>query len=98
DGARRTIASVHNRRVHLVGTLEGIDRAPAGIEAGIVLQRARGAFDRVERAAAGGEDRRSGVERAAEAVAIHTILLGGEQSPLDHAGAAVDRELPVSHD
>ncbi len=58
--ADRQVAAVHDRRVALDLPLVVEHRTVAGVEGGIVLQRADRRLDGVDRAAAGLEDRLTG--------------------------------------
>jgi hypothetical protein len=95
DRARRARPPVHDRRVELMCLVPGEDRAPSGIEIGIVLEHQHRRLDGVERIAAGRQDLRSGIERPVQRRPDRGVRFRSRPRRLDDAGAAVDHELPV---
>jgi hypothetical protein len=73
----------------------GVDRAPPGIEKGLVLEGRDGGADRIERAAAVGQNGPSRVEGAAQANMIGRLPLRIHLAAQDRARAAMDGESEV---
>jgi hypothetical protein len=61
----------------------------------VVLEHSRRRLDRVDRASAGREDFRPGLERQVQPGPRRLVLLIGKRAALDHPRAAVYDELPV---
>jgi len=85
DRAALEPVAFHDRRVHLDGAVVGEDRAAARVEAGMILEHADGALDRVEGGAALGENLPAGQRRGS-----HTLPKLVRRVRQIGAGAAVD--------
>ena len=79
DRAGPAVAPVHHRGVHFLRAGGGEHRAAAGIEQRVVFQRDDRFRDRVERAAAGGEDRAAGLQSAAQPGVVFGLPLGAHR-------------------
>ena len=90
DRAGPAVAPVHHRGVHLLRAGGGEHRAASGIEQRIVLERDHRFRDRIERAAAVGENRAAGLQRAAQPGMVFGLQPGAHRTAADRAGPAMD--------
>ncbi len=90
--ARAQGRAIHDRRIELRFPVAVEHRADAGIEQGIVFQRADRRGHRIEAGAALLEHRIAGIARRFEPRAIQRFALRRDVRPIDHPGTAMNHD------
>ncbi|MNY33415.1 hypothetical protein D3C86_1676930 [compost metagenome] len=93
-GAGGAVDAVHHGGVQFVLAGGGEDRAASGVEQGVVFHGLNCGLNRVQRRAASGQHRRTGVQRRLQAGAIGGVAFRRQLGALDDARAAVDGQRP----